>query len=98
MGPRSRVPPRGPARLEVDQVETASASPEAERRRDAMLEALAFAAQRFLERPRWSECLDDVVCRLGTAVGASRAYVFENRPPGPAPAIAVLDRSGSPTA
>ena len=84
------MPPRGPARLEVDQVETASASPEAERRRDAMLEALAFAAQRFLERPRWSECLDDVVCRLGTAVGASRAYVFENRPPGPAPAIAVL--------
>jgi PAS domain S-box-containing protein len=55
-----------------------------------MLEALAFAAQRFLERPTWSECLDDVVCRLGIAVGASRAYVFENRPPGPSPGIAVL--------
>ena len=66
-------------------METASPSPQAERRRDAMLEALAFAAQRFLERPSWSECLDDVVCRLGTAVGASRAYVFENRPPGPSP-------------
>jgi PAS domain S-box-containing protein len=71
-------------------VETASASPKAERRRDAMLEALAFAAQRFLERPTWSECLDDVVCRLGTAVDASRAYVFENRPPGPSPVTAVL--------
>jgi PAS domain S-box-containing protein len=71
-------------------VGTTGASPGTERRRDAMLEALAFAAQRFLERPTWSECLDDVVCRLGTAVGASRAYVFENRPPGPSPSIAVL--------
>jgi PAS domain S-box-containing protein len=71
-------------------VETASASPGAERRRDAMLEALAFAAQRFLERPTWSECVDDVVCRLGAAVGASRAYVFENRPSGPTPERAVL--------
>ena len=71
-------------------METASSSPEAERRRDAMLEALAFAAQRFLERPTWAECLDDVVCRLGTAVDASRAYVFENRRQGPTPELAVL--------
>jgi PAS domain S-box-containing protein len=71
-------------------VRTTGASPEAERRRDAMLGALAFAAQRFLERPTWSECLDDVVCRLGIAADASRAYVFENRPPGPSPSIAVL--------
>jgi PAS domain S-box-containing protein len=55
-----------------------------------MLEALAFAAQRFLERPTWSECLDDVVCRLGESVGASRAYVFENRPAGDEPESATL--------
>ena len=71
-------------------METASASAGAGRRRDAMLEALAFAAQRFLERPTWSGCVDDVVCRLGTAVGASRAYVFENQPSGPTPERAVL--------
>src|SRR5262245_8432184 len=67
--------PRRRSRL----VETAGASPDTSGRRDAMLEALAFAAQRFLERPTWSECLDDVVCRLGESVAASRAYVFENR-------------------
>jgi PAS domain S-box-containing protein len=66
-------------------VETVGATPEAAGRRDAMLEALAFAAQRFLERPTWSECLDDVVCRLGESVGASRAYVFENRAGGGEP-------------
>jgi PAS domain S-box-containing protein len=71
-------------------VETADASPEASGRRDAMLEALAFAAQRFLERPSWSECLDDVVCRLGESAGVSRAYVFENHPPGAEPSNATL--------
>jgi PAS domain S-box-containing protein len=76
--------------VEVEHVETTGASADAERRRDAMLEALAFAAQRFLEQPTWSECLDDVVCRLGTAVDASRAYAFENRPHGPSPGLAVL--------
>ena len=71
-------------------METASGSPGETTRRDAMLEALAFAAQRFLERPTWSECLDDVVRRLGESVGASRAYVFENHPPGDQPVSATL--------
>ena len=71
-------------------METTGASPEASGRRDAMLEALAFAAQRFLERPTWSECLDDVLCRLGESAGASRAYVFENHPPGDEPSTATL--------
>src|SRR5262245_24571151 len=71
-------------------VETASASPDTSGRRDAMLEALAFAAQRFLERPTWSECLDDVVCRLGESVVASRAYVFENRATAGGPVRATL--------
>ena len=43
--------PRSPAVLRMD---TAKASSEAAVRRDAMLEALAFAAQRFLEQPRGS--------------------------------------------
>ena len=71
-------------------METTGASSEASGRRDAMLEALAFAAQRFLERPTWSECLDDVLCRLGESAGASRAYVFENHPPGDEPSTATL--------
>ena len=46
-------------------------------RRDAMLEAVAFAAQRFLEEPTWEDAVPEVLHRLGAATGASRAYVFE---------------------
>ena len=44
-----------------------------------MLEALAFAAQRFLEQPSWVQSIDEILGRLGEAVGVSRAYVLENR-------------------
>ena len=60
-------------------MDTAKASSEAAVRRDAMLEALAFAAQRFLEQPSWVQSIDEILGRLGEAVGVSRAYVFENR-------------------
>jgi PAS domain S-box-containing protein len=64
-------------------VDTAKARAEAALRRDATLEALAFAAQRFLEEPSWERSIDQVLRRLGEAIEVSRAYVSEN-----------LDRSG----
>ncbi|HEY7660099.1 MAG TPA: PAS domain-containing protein [Actinomycetota bacterium] len=68
-------------------MDTARARAEAALRRDSTLEALAFAAQRFLEEPSWERCIDAVLRRLGEAVGASRAYVYEN-----------LERPGEPLA
>jgi PAS domain S-box-containing protein len=47
-------------------------------RRDAIMEAVAFAAQRFLEIPDWHDAADEILKRLGQAAGVSRTYVFEN--------------------
>src|SRR5436190_14718861 len=43
-------------------------------RHDAILEAIAFAAQRWLETTQWTEANDEVLAALGRATGASRAY------------------------
>ncbi|MGZ5300240.1 MAG: PAS domain-containing protein [Actinomycetota bacterium] len=51
---------------------------EALSRRDKILEASGFAAERFLNAPSWTDCLDDVLERAGEAATASRAYVFQN--------------------
>jgi PAS domain S-box-containing protein len=49
------------------------------RRRDAILEAVRFAAERFLsEAANWEESIEDVLKRLGKATGVSRVYIFEN--------------------
>jgi PAS domain S-box-containing protein len=47
-------------------------------RRDVILEATGFAAGKFLNAPAWTDVIDDVLERLGTAAEASRAYVFQN--------------------
>ena len=47
-------------------------------RRDRVLQATAFAAERFLHAGTWEDALDEVLSRLGQAVDASRAYVFRN--------------------
>jgi len=47
-------------------------------RRDLILEASSFAAERFLNEPAWADCVDDVLERAGHAAEASRAYVFRN--------------------
>jgi len=60
-------------------VDTARARAEAALRRDATLEALAFAAQRFLETPEWEGVVGQMLRRLGEAVAVSRVYIFENR-------------------
>ncbi len=49
-------------------------------RRDAILTAVAFGAEKLLEAPRWQECANEVLACLGQATEASRAYVFECRP------------------
>jgi PAS domain S-box-containing protein len=53
---------------------------EALSRRDAVLQAIGFAAERFLKSDDWASALPDVLERLGTASGAGRVYVFENVP------------------
>ncbi len=47
-------------------------------RRDAILEAAGYAAERFLQAPAWRDGIDDVLARLGEQGGASRAVLFEN--------------------
>jgi PAS domain S-box-containing protein len=49
------------------------------RRRDAILEAVGFAAERFLgSAASWEESIDAVLEHLGVATEASRVYIFEN--------------------
>jgi PAS domain S-box-containing protein len=49
------------------------------RRRDAILEAVRFAADQFLgEAAGWEESIKAVLRRLGEATETSRVYVFEN--------------------
>jgi PAS domain S-box-containing protein len=60
--------------------DTAQARGEAALRRDAALEAVAFAAQRFLETPDWGSVLPQVLRRLGEATGVSRVSLSRNRP------------------
>ncbi|MCS7178083.1 MAG: ATP-binding protein [Anaerolineae bacterium] len=50
------------------------------RRRDAILEAVASAADRLLRAPDWERELPDVLAALGNATDVSRAYIFENHP------------------
>lgn len=44
---------------------------------EAILGAVAHAAERFLAAPSWRSAIDDVLARLGEAAGVSRVYVFE---------------------
>jgi PAS domain S-box-containing protein len=49
------------------------------RRRDAILEAVRFAAERFLgETTSWEDNVRAVLRRLGEAAEVSRVYIFEN--------------------
>jgi len=48
------------------------------RRRDAILEAVSFAAGRFLKADSWKEDIQEVLQRLGNTTNVSRIYVFEN--------------------
>ncbi|RLC02931.1 MAG: hypothetical protein DRI57_29625, partial [Deltaproteobacteria bacterium] len=52
---------------------------EALRRRDAILQAVAFAADCFLKTPNWEDRAMEVLEHLGTATDVSRVSIFENR-------------------
>jgi PAS domain S-box-containing protein len=47
------------------------------RRRDAALAAVSYAASKFLINADWDRDIQDVLARLGSAVEASRVYLFE---------------------
>jgi len=52
-------------------------------RRDTILQAVSFAAERLLKTASWRQDLPEVLARLGRAADASRIYVYENeRGPG----------------
>jgi PAS domain S-box-containing protein len=51
---------------------------ESVRRREAILEAVSFAAAAFLRAPQWEQHIDAVLARLGRAAETDRVYVFEN--------------------
>jgi PAS domain S-box-containing protein len=58
---------------------------EALRRRDAILEAVAFAAEKLLTTPEWEHGIDDVLAQLGAASAVSRVYIVsagEDQPDG----------------
>lgn len=48
------------------------------RRREAILEAVTFAAERFLRTPDWEHSIQEVLEYLGKATRASRVIFFEN--------------------
>ncbi|MDM8560286.1 PAS domain S-box protein [Candidatus Parabeggiatoa sp. HSG14] len=48
--------------------------------RDTILEAVSFAAEKFLTCTHWTQCIQEILARLGQAVTASRVYIFENHP------------------
>ncbi|MEW5939030.1 MAG: PAS domain S-box protein, partial [Chloroflexota bacterium] len=52
---------------------------EAVRRREAILEAAAYASERFLKTDDWESCVPDIMARLGQAGEASRIYIFRNK-------------------
>ncbi len=47
-------------------------------RRDALLEAVAYTAERFLKTTTWQEEAPAVLGKIGAAVGAGRIFIFEN--------------------
>ena len=47
--------------------------------RDRIVEAISFAAQRFLAA-EWRDAMPDVLQRLGEAIDVSRSYLFYNTP------------------
>jgi PAS domain S-box-containing protein len=50
------------------------------RRREAILEAIGLASERFLRAGPGEVDIEEVLQRLGEATGVSRVYVFENYP------------------
>lgn len=50
-------------------------------RRDAILDAVSFAAQQFLGNAGWETGIQEVVRRLGEATAVTRVFLIDNRTP-----------------
>ncbi|HYJ59833.1 MAG TPA: PAS domain-containing protein [Actinomycetota bacterium] len=61
-------------------VDTARATGVIPPRRNEIIDAVAFAAERLLLAPDWLDAAPEVLARLGRAADVSRAYVLESRP------------------
>ncbi len=48
-------------------------------RKDNILEAAAFSAEHLLKSHNWSDCMNDILQKLGTSVEANSIYIFYNR-------------------
>ncbi len=48
------------------------------RRREAILQAVSIAAERFLQSESWEREIQEILERLGQSAEVSRAYIFEN--------------------
>jgi len=55
-------------------------SEDALRHRDAILQAVAFAAEQLLSAPDWEHSIDAVLGQLGVATGVSRVYIVPAKP------------------
>jgi PAS domain S-box-containing protein len=60
-------------------------SEEALQQRDAILEAVAFAAERLLTAAEWEYSIDDVLQQFGVVLGVSRVYIVPAVEWGPGP-------------
>ncbi len=61
-------------------------------RRDALLEAVAFGAGRFLNADHWEDAIVDYLARLGQAAGVDRVYVYEDAAEGEEDEVYALHR------
>jgi GAF domain-containing protein len=77
-------------------VETARAAKPAPLRRDAVLEAVAFAAERLLLSSDWSEVAVEVLGRLGVAADVSRVHLVRNEEGGGGPIMHIAAEWCSP--
>ncbi len=48
------------------------------RRREAILEAVSIAAEKFLQTESWEKDIQDILQHLGQSAEVSRVYIFEN--------------------
>lgn len=51
------------------------------RRRDAILDAVSYAAQQFLGNTGWDSGVQEVIRRLGEATSVTRVFLIDNRTP-----------------
>lgn len=64
--------------ITLDDVTRVRQAEEALQNRNAILEAISFAAKRFLLSASWETCFPEIMERLGRATGVSRVYLFRN--------------------